>query len=387
MNATEFYSRKDIQKEIIEISKNREVSVMIGEKGFGKRPDILQFESDIPELIKQGATSFHISEERWSNPLLLKPGMSKKQLDELRIGWDLVLDIDAPDLEKSKKIAFLIIEALKFHDIKNIFIKYSGNKGFHIAVPFEAFPSKVNEIETRLLFPEGLKTITAYLNDMIKENQKVETNIDTILISNRHLFRAPYSFHEKTGLISTPINPNDVLNFEKEQAKPENITTKLKFLKKPDTQDAKNLIIQAFDWQLKKPEVKIQRKYQTPIIAIKKEFFPNCILNILNGLDDGRKRSLFILTNFLKSTGYPTKDIEAILLEWNKKNKEPLPESYIKSQLNWHKSQKKSILPPNCDNSAYYKDILICQKDPLCAKIKNPVNYTIRKLSFKKQKK
>ena len=73
-----YYLRKDIQSSIIKSAKNREVAVVYSDKGFGKRPDILQYENDIAELAKQGATSFHISEEHWKNPLLIRTGMSKK---------------------------------------------------------------------------------------------------------------------------------------------------------------------------------------------------------------------------------------------------------------------------------------------------------------------
>ena len=48
-------------------------------------------------------------------------------------------------------------------------------------------------------------------------------------------------------------------------------------------------------------------------------------------------------------------------------------------QLRYHKQQKKKILPPNCDNPAYYLDIGICKPDNLCNKIKNPISYAIRK--------
>ena len=60
-----YYKREDIQKEIIENAKDKETAIKFGEKGFGKRPDILQYPKDILELAKQGATSFHVSEERW----------------------------------------------------------------------------------------------------------------------------------------------------------------------------------------------------------------------------------------------------------------------------------------------------------------------------------
>jgi len=62
-----YYKRKDIQEEIIANAKNREIAIKFGDKGFGPRPDVLQYPRDILELVKQGATSFHASEELWSN--------------------------------------------------------------------------------------------------------------------------------------------------------------------------------------------------------------------------------------------------------------------------------------------------------------------------------
>src|SRR3989344_6335872 len=107
-----FYSRKDIQRELIFNSRNREAVIKFGDKGYGKRPDVLQYENDVLELAKQGATSFHVSEEHWIDPLRLKAGMTKKELDELRIGFDLVLDIDCPIFEYSKLTTYYLIEAL-----------------------------------------------------------------------------------------------------------------------------------------------------------------------------------------------------------------------------------------------------------------------------------
>ncbi len=410
-----YYSRKSIQKEIAKISKNREVTAKYNDN-FGKRPDIIQYESDILELAKQGATSFHISEEHWSNPLLLQPGMTKKQLDDLRTGWDFILDIDSLDLKYSKIAAFLILESLKFHDVKNISVKFSGNKGLHIGIPFSSFPSEVNKVETRLLFPEGIRIVVSYINQMIypylterllelhslneysKITNKEESqllakdkfnpfsivDIDTILISNRHLFRSPYSLNEKSGLVSIPIDPENILNFDKSQALPEKVTTDIKFLPESKEQDASQLIIQAFDWYFKqkKPEIKIKETQQAiPKTAIKQEYFPPCIQEILKGLpQDGRKRCLFILINFLKSTGYSYEEITNIINKWNEKNYELLRQGYIQSQLNWHKRQNQIILPPNCSNEDYYKAFSICHADNWCKLIKNPVHYSKRKL-------
>ena len=423
----DYYSRKDVQEQIMKIAANREMAVKFGDKGFGKRPDVLQFENDILELAKSGATSFHFSEEKWSNPLLLEAGMTKRQLDELRVGWDLIIDVDSKNFEFSRQAAFLIIEALKFHNLKKISVKFSGNHGFHIGIPFKAFPKKVNDVDVKLLFPEGPRVIASYLKYIIKdhltakllENTSLDAiskkigipkdrlvengeinpfalvDIDTILISNRHMFRVPFSLNEKSGLVSIPINPEDVLSFSRDSAKIENVKTDLGYMNDDDFEEgeAKNLITQAFDWNQKLPSQTSERvsetkkEFETVKAMISKDLFPPCVKKGLEGLEDGRKRFLFILLNFLRNTGYEYEQIEKIVLEWNKKNPEPLRDNYINAQISWHKRQKGNILPPNCDNQQYYPGIRICQPDGFCKFIKNPVHYSIRKKRMESQNK
>src|SRR4030042_3266280 len=106
--ALKLYKRRDVQEEIIANAHNREIAIKYGEKGFGKRPDVLKYPNDILDLAKQGATSFHASEELWINPLQLDPMLSRKELEQLRSGWDLVLDIDCEVLEYSALAADLL---------------------------------------------------------------------------------------------------------------------------------------------------------------------------------------------------------------------------------------------------------------------------------------
>lgn len=424
-----YYKRKDVQEEMILAAKNKEIAVRYDDK-FGNRPDVLNNNGDILELAKQKATSFHSSEELWNNPLQLGPSLKKHELDSLRIGWDLVLDIDCSFYEYSRIAADLVIKALKFNDIRSISCKFSGNKGFHIAVPFEAFPETIGNEKTSMMFPDAARKIAFYIKELIKkplgekimqhednnfskilektkenpEKIKYKTkdkygteiyhlnaepflNIDTILIASRHLYRMPYSLHEKSGLASIPIDPEKVLFFGKEDADPKNISiSKFRFLDRKNVKngEAKKLIMQAFDFSLsREDEIKIESKktYEIPS-AIKEENFPPCIKLISKGLSDGRKRALFILINFLTSAGWDYENIESYLKEWNKKNTEALRENYIVGQLRYHKAQKKKILPPNCNNLMYYVNIGVCRPDNLCSKIKNPVSYAIRKSFF-----
>ncbi len=407
MDPIAYYSREDIKKQIVLSSQNREVSAMYGIGKFGKRPDIIQFENDITEMVKRGATSFHISEEHWRDPLSLKPGMTKRDLDNLRTGWDFILDIDSPDLEDSKIISHYLVEAIKFHDVKNIFVKFSGNKGFHIAIPFKAFPSKVNEIETINLFPEGPKVISEYLEHMISapliekygDSFKEKIKIDTVLISNRHMFRAPFSLHEKSGLASIPINPEEILTFNKETAKPENVKVNMSYLNnsKVEQGEATSLITQAFDWHTRNiqrkqayeelPTQKPTKEYDELTEAIPEEYFPPDIKKGLAGIEDGRKRFLFILINFLKCTGWGIKEIEQRVKDWNNSLAQPLKEGYVISQLNWHKVNKKKVLPPNYENKAYYADMGLLPEENITRKFKNPVNYAMMMFKVRKRKK
>mgnify|MGYP001489022678 CR=1 FL=1 len=423
------YKRRDIQEEIIKAAENREIAIRFNDK-FGQRPDILSNPNDILELAKQKATSFHCSEELWKNPLQLKTDMKKHETLSLRKGWDLVLDIDCGFIEYSKIAANLIIKALKFYDIKSVSCKFSGNKGFHIGVPFEAFPEKIKETNTSTLFPDAPRRIAFYIKEMIKKQlsnkimehegndfskivkktkenpEKIKykvkddygteiihldaepfLNIDTILISSRHLFRMPYSLHEKSGLASIPIDPDKVLEFDKTQADPKKIkVSKFRFLDKENIikGEAAKLLTQALDFTIvKEDEIKTETKQHNEIkSALPEDFFPPCIKLFNKGLADGRKRALFILINFLTSVGWDYEKTESYLKEWNKKNEEPLRDSYLLGQLRYHKQQKKKILPPNCSNTMYYVDIGTCKPDNLCAKIKNPVNYSQRKTFF-----
>lgn len=421
------YKKKEIQEEMVLAGKGREVAVKYGDRGFGKRPDTLSYPKDVLEFAKNYATSFHVSEEHWGNVFSLSTELKPEDLADLRTGWDLVIDIDCKYWEYSKLTAKMIIDALKYHGINSVSIKFSGNKGFHIGVPFEAFPARVHDKDTKHLFPEGARRIAGYLTNFIEkplidhilkektiEQMSAETgkpiselvknnklnilkiiDIDTLLISSRHLYRLPYSLHEKSGLCSIPFDPDKVMEFDKNWAKPENVVPgKLRFLDTRNVMEneAQSLLIQAFDYTIPAEEVKkkdYNRDFEALTSAIPEDFFPPCIKLIMAGTDDGRKRSMFILMNFLASVGYNHDKIDEMLHEWNKKNREQLREVLLKGHLRYKRIHNDKVLPPNCDNTAYYKSFGVCKPDNFCPRIKNPANYAIlkAKLAQPKEKK
>ncbi len=429
-----YYKRRDVQESLVQHAVDKEVAVKFGDAGFGKRPDVLRYPADVLEFVKNGATSFHCSEELWKNPLDIKTGATKEETSAMRTGWDLVLDVDCPVLEFSGIATGFLIKALKHYDISQIDTKFSGNHGFHVGVPFKTFPERVNDVEIKDWFPEGPRNIAGLLQGMINthtsskilegctpkkvseltglEIEKVWdgsallvqnfVKIDTVLIAPRHLYRMPYSMNEKSGLVSAPIEMKDLTDFDKTKYSPEKIVVEKKFLinTKNSPGEARRLFIQATDYasqkkqeeqEVYKTKTKIknegdQKQEFTTTEAITQELFPPCIKIILEGLSDGRKRALFCLTNFLKSAGWSQENMEKIVREWNQKNKPPLPTTIIEGQLR-NSSTKSTVLPPNCDNKAYYVDFHVCKPDSFCSKIKNPANYSILKWKILKEQK
>ncbi|MFH1505902.1 MAG: hypothetical protein ABIE94_02840 [archaeon] len=415
-----FYKRKDIQEEMVRQAEDKEVAVRFGE-GFGKRPDIISYPNDVLEFAKQKATSFHCSEELWFNPSNLSTNMGKKDLDVLRKGWDLVIDVDCHFFDYSKIAAHYIIKALRYHGIQGVTVKFSGNKGFHIAVPFESFPETVQNTPIEELFPEAPRRIAAYIRHIIakpikeeilkKEGRdlgkiakkigidvdkikvrladgKLDLNpepfieMDTLLISSRHMYRMPYSFHEKSELISVPIDPDKVLEFQKKMAEPDRVKVEHKFLDRDvEGGEASKLLVQSFDFmpinlEGDRKSYK-EKKFDLPEEAIPASLFPPCIQNGLAGIEDGKKRFLFTLINFLSSVGWNFDKIEELVEEWNKRNPEPLREVYLKGQLRYSKYRKENVPPQNCRR--YYEELTICKPEALCERIKNPVQYAKRK--------
>lgn len=443
-----YYSRKDIQKAIFDFSKNREVIPSYMMESFGKRPDSLQYPGDIFGFAKKGATSFHCSEELWKDSLQLSTEMNESQMSDLRTGWDLLLDIDSKYLDYSKIMAKLILKLLDFHGIKNIGIKFSGSKGFHIIIPWKAFPKEINNVKTSDMFPEYPRIITKYIMNKIKFRlvdeitdtleekkygnlkkyvrkdaqgvidlspmnrqiigvrkkwNKLEEEMDKakqksdytdkvmpdlILVSPRHLFRAPYSLHEKTALASVVLSLEELENFQPKDANPLKVTVR-NFLPDSVEGEASELLREALDWHKNQhPEEKINQTSKksrdfkpVKILNLSDEFLPPSIKKILQGMNDGRKRALFILLNLFRSIGMERDELEKMIYEWNGQNKVPLKTGYIKTQIIW--SYRNRIVPPPNYDKDYYKGIGITPTEEEL-RFKNPVSYIIKKAFQKK---
>ncbi len=398
----EYYSNPVVRKEILSTAKDREVVGSIEDGSYLKRPDVLLYPKDIEGKVKDGAVAFHCSVEKWTQPMQLSTNLKQEEIENLRKGFDFLIDIDAKvKLEHAAAAARVVYSFLKDLGIEST-IKFSGSRGFHVGIAGNAFPEKIDFKETRRRYPEIPQALAEYVTEKVKDEIleeliAVEGGVASLVRTvksvsqlspyefidieknwgNRHLFRMPYSLHPKYWLVSLPIKFEDLKDFKKEMARPENLKTDIEFLVNKEG-EATELLLQALDWKAKQPKeaikpVRLRKKSDKPI---PEEYFPPCIKIILNGLSDGRKRSLFTLLSFLRAMNWKPEEIEKRIREWNLKNLQPLSERTLKTQLKWHFRQSRELMPANCYSQLFYVSFGVCKPDQYCSK--NPVNYPYR---------
>ncbi len=420
-----YYRRSDVEQEIVNIAEHREIAPT-HDWGYGSRPDTINFPGDFRSFVDNGAISFHGSVEKWRNPLLI----DEVDSEDLRTGWDLVIDIDCDedgeDLAMSKATVNAVIKKFESLGVRNYSIKFSGNRGFHIGVRAEAFPEKIRGKHFSQWYPELPQAIVGFLRDELEEelvevisNLRPELKSEIIEIEklemggggdwseleidvsnlpykisdiendwgNRHLFRLPYSVHDGSGLVSVPLKKSELWDFRKEDAAIDNIEVKNSFLEEYEKDEAEKLVDKALSWwdsnksDSQKKKRSEDREFTRPDEALPEDTFPPTIHNILDGLEDGRKRALFVLVTFLQQVGYDMDAVEQAVHAWNGRNDEPLRDRYVDSQLSWHRRQDEPLMPPNWDENSVYHAIGVYEEDPLTRNTNNPVSYAFAKAS------
>jgi hypothetical protein len=397
-----YYSNPEIQKAMLSIAKDREVVGSVKDGSYLKRPDTLLYPKDIEERVKKGVVAFHCSVEKWNQPMQLSLNLRQEELNNLRKSFDFILDIDSKSkIEHAITGAKVVYNFLKDLGITPT-LKFSGSRGFHIGISNEAFPDRIDFIETSKRYPEIPQTLAEYIREKIKDHLleeliAVEGGVASLVKtvpsvselspyefldiekdwSNRHLFRMPFSLHSKQWLVSLPLKFEDLNHFKKEMAKPDKVKTDVQFLVNRKD-EASELFLKALEWKSYQPreikkEFRIRTKTKKPI---PEDLFPPCMKLILNGLNDGKKRSLFSLLAFLRSMNWSQDDIEKRIKEWNIKNSQPLNNRFMNTQSKWHFRQNRELMPANCYSDLFYVSIGVCKPDQYCWK--NPVNYPFR---------
>jgi len=242
----------------------------------------------------------------------------------------LIIDIDADNLKESTiqliKILDILEKDLRLVRDKDFYVKYSGNKGYHIIIPFWKFDKLIVYEDLILLIKYKLKNF----------------DIDwQLLDSQHHLIRDFWSYNPKGDKISLYLPKDEKISLlvvkyskveERSLDKIFELSNKLKqnIDFKPLTKKQVGLLNSLISEikenkklieKLKEINKTVKKINQKPI-KIGKGFFPKKVKEILNkGIQkDGRERFLFLLATICKANGYSYKEFEQLVKQWNEKN-------------------------------------------------------------------
>jgi hypothetical protein len=71
--------------------------------------------------------------------------------------------------------------------------------------------------------------------------------LDLVMVSPRHLFRMPYSLHEKTSLASVVLSEDELESFDLKDADPLKVKIK-NFIPNSEEDEASTLVRESLDW-------------------------------------------------------------------------------------------------------------------------------------------
>lgn len=233
-------------------------------------------------------------------------------------------DFDGENLEDVLEDvqAFLNYMANVFGVETSSFITFfSGSKGFHVLIPFDAFPFEPNEY-----LPNQIK-------DLVKHLKETFPTLDDSIYNYNRKFRVPFSKHEKTGLYKNIID--DVLCEEVESIKSYCESPRgYHFLSHGylDTSDyEKESIKQIFEEAKRKSSYVVEKDRAGTIEApspFEKFDGKLCIQKMLETRCDdiGRNNAAMRIVNDYYRTGKPQKKCEEDLFEWSRQNNLPMSE-------------------------------------------------------------
>lgn len=404
LDAKSYYRRLNIVEYIYNYCRDREVAVFNKEgKIISKRPETFENNGDIVVYVDRGGYSIHATVEKWQDPLLLSSA-NMKEYPNLINSYDLVVDIDIKlynSVDKNLKICQLITADLYSRLERFGFtpsIKFSGHRGFHLIAPLNGI-SDIAGLDIKKFKEQIYKAYLNFIKVLLKKaiysvGQQLQKPslykklladdiIDYQIASWRHMIRVPYSLHEKTGLVSIVLQPEDLSNFNIEIAKPNKITDTIEI---EPPKSIKDILLLALGYTyLHELSRKAGRKAIKYIREIPEDDLPPCVKLLLEGVPAGiRNNTMFFLINFFRSLGYSQEDIEKIIIEWNNKNPEPLKDREVEYAIEYHLTRAK-YAPYSCEKLREYIGRQYCQPNEICQSISHPLQYvwTVRKLKRK----
>ena len=264
----------------------------------------------------------------------------------------LYFDFDDNNIELNykeiKRELYQLIAFLKrdFGIPKNLIkIYFSGNKGFHVIVPYQVFNIKA-DTKLNIKYKKLVQLISKEYN---------LTRLDIKIYDKKRLFRIPNSVNSKSNLRKIPLNFDYFLN-----SSFKDIITLAKS-KQKDIFYESFIIKQAeqvFNYLF--TPTKSSSKKQTKFNTTKdiKELMP-CIESILKtSVGEGKRNSTsVILASSLFQLNKTKEEIVNILFDWNMNNSPPLHERELLSTINSAESMYKHNKKYGCNA---IKDLGMC---------------------------
>ena len=206
--------------------------------------------------------------------------------------------------------------------INMIEIYFSGNKGFHIVIPWQILGLQP-DAELNVKFKMIAKLVAKQCN---------AKHVDMGIYDRKRLFRIPGSINKKSGLYKVPLSYSQLMEFSLQEIidwarEPRDYDIDAPQLVKKSAEHYKEV----FRREKLKAKLKQARKKKEFKIPEKRKKLLPCVVEILKtGAAKGQRNNTTVaLASSLMQSGVKRDEVEDIILDWNQANEPPLSESEI----------------------------------------------------------
>ncbi len=280
--------------------------------------DYLKLEWDTNKKDTEGKSiyEYHLSGQTPSNPEFKCNGKTFTQYEGIaRPALNMVsFDFDADDPADALYDVDNFIKWLKLNNNQYVLF-FSGNKGFHLMIPFSLFPLEANEH-----LPNQLKDLAKHLKD------DFPTLDDSIYNYNRK-FRVPFTKHEKSGLYKNVVRLGELDNILEECEEP-HCYDFMQYVEMEN--ETSEVLVSEYEKVLRKSYEIEKEKAGTLVKPSPFEKYDGkiCITKMLESRCDdiGRNNAALRIVNDYFRTGKTQKACERDLSTWASENDLPLSE-------------------------------------------------------------
>ena len=235
----------------------------------------------------------------------------------------LYFDLDSADPAESQADAIKLVDFLtKELDVQptDLYIFFSGSKGFHIIIDYHAFA-----IKPRADLVKAYKHLAGYLVHRLELK-----TLDLVVYTNPRMLRLPGSVHAKTKLFKTELSIEELKSWNIEQIKvmaaaPRPTAVINEEIRATSRGIRKKLSSFYTDKEAEYQQLQVttQERYKSAKYNFERDKYPACVEDILTGgwkQSGQRNQATVQLACFFKDAGYTKDEALKILEEWVRKH-------------------------------------------------------------------